>query len=243
MIKLYSFGPGFGVADPSPFVLKVDAYLRIAGIPYESISSAGNLRKAPKEKLPFIDDDGQIIADSQIIFDYLEAKRGDEAFDGWLSNEQKATNWLLTKAMDDHLYWCGLHSRWAKADTWPLVREEFFGEVPALIRPLLAGFIRRGILSSLKGHGMGRHSDAEILEFNRRTLESLSILLGDKDYFFGSGISTLDITTFAFFAQSMLATIDNDSTKMARQFANLVAFCGRLEKQYYPEFAEKRLPV
>ncbi len=27
MIKLYSFGPGFGVADPSPYVLKVDIYM------------------------------------------------------------------------------------------------------------------------------------------------------------------------------------------------------------------------
>ncbi|MEA1888330.1 MAG: glutathione S-transferase family protein, partial [Pseudomonadota bacterium] len=62
MIKLYGFGNNFGVADASPFVLKVDAYMRMAGIQFENIPGLVNLRKAPKGKLPFIDDNGKIIA-------------------------------------------------------------------------------------------------------------------------------------------------------------------------------------
>jgi hypothetical protein len=33
MITLYTFGPGFGLPDPSPFVMKAEVLLRIAGLP------------------------------------------------------------------------------------------------------------------------------------------------------------------------------------------------------------------
>ena len=35
MIKLYSFPPLDGLPSASPFCVKVEAYLRMAGIPYE----------------------------------------------------------------------------------------------------------------------------------------------------------------------------------------------------------------
>lgn len=33
MIKLHSFGANFGVVDPSPFVVKVDLFLRVTNLP------------------------------------------------------------------------------------------------------------------------------------------------------------------------------------------------------------------
>ncbi len=48
MIKLYSYGENFSVIDPSPFVLKVDAYLRMANIEYETIATLGNLKSPPR---------------------------------------------------------------------------------------------------------------------------------------------------------------------------------------------------
>lgn len=69
-----SFGSNFGVADASHFVLKVDAYMRMAGIQFKNIASLENLRKAPKGKLPFINDNGEIIADSQAIIAHFKQK-------------------------------------------------------------------------------------------------------------------------------------------------------------------------
>ena len=53
MIKLYKFGQVGDVADASPFCVKVEAYLRLADIPYETVSGPQYLRKAPKGKLTF----------------------------------------------------------------------------------------------------------------------------------------------------------------------------------------------
>ncbi len=56
---------------PVPFASRSEAYLRLADLPYETLSGAQYLRKAPKGKLPFIEDNDNIIADSSFILKYL----------------------------------------------------------------------------------------------------------------------------------------------------------------------------
>ena len=65
MIILYTFGPYFGLPDPNPFVRKAEVLLKMADLPYETDTTAFN--KAPKGKLPYINDDGEITADSTFI--------------------------------------------------------------------------------------------------------------------------------------------------------------------------------
>src|SRR6266480_2026973 len=72
MITLYAFGPAFGLPDPSPFVLKAEVLLKMAGVPYRT--STEGFGKAPKGKLPYIDDDGERIADSTFIRWHIEKK-------------------------------------------------------------------------------------------------------------------------------------------------------------------------
>ena len=72
MITLYSFGPGFGLPDPSPFVTKAEVLLKMAELPYRSDTTG--FKKAPKGKLPYIDDGGEIISVSTFIRWHLERK-------------------------------------------------------------------------------------------------------------------------------------------------------------------------
>ena len=57
MITLFTFGPQFGLPDPSPFVMKAETLLKMSGLPYRT--DGGGFRKAPKGKLPYIDDNGK----------------------------------------------------------------------------------------------------------------------------------------------------------------------------------------
>ena len=75
MITLYTFGPAFGLPDPSPFVMKAQMLLKLAKLEYQA-NTKGFFR-APKGKLPFIDDNGTIVADSTLIRLHLEQKHGD----------------------------------------------------------------------------------------------------------------------------------------------------------------------
>src|ERR1700722_5851477 len=61
VITLFTFGPYFGLPDGSPFVTKAMLLLKFAGLAYREDRSGYG--KAPKGKLPFIDDDGVIVAD------------------------------------------------------------------------------------------------------------------------------------------------------------------------------------
>jgi glutathione S-transferase len=64
--------PAFGLPDPSPFVTKAEVLLKMAGLAYR-IDNTG-FRRAPKGTLPYIDDDGERIADSTFIRWHLENK-------------------------------------------------------------------------------------------------------------------------------------------------------------------------
>ena len=53
MIKLYQFEPAFGLANASPFCMKLETYLRMAALPFEiPCASLRHLQKAPKGKMP-----------------------------------------------------------------------------------------------------------------------------------------------------------------------------------------------
>lgn len=231
-IKLYGFGKYFGVADPSPFVLKIDAYLRITGIDFDYVSGFDNYKRAPKGKLPYIEDEGVLIPDSFFILTYLKETFGD-SLDANLTDEQKAISQLVIKSLDENFYWCIVYSRWLHPDTWPTIKETFFGKMPFPIKQIAPAVAKKGVATSFVKHGMGKHSDAEIMGIAENTLESLSTMLSDKNYFFGDTPTTLDAVAFAFLAQVTIVSLDTPLNQLARKFDNLVSYCERINSAYY----------
>ena len=161
MITLYAFGPGFGLPDPSPFVTKADVLLKMADVPYRPDTTG--FKKAPKGKLPYIDDDGAVIADSTFIRMHLERKYSID-FDAGLSPSERGVAWAFEKMCEDHLYWTVLHARWMIDANFDAGPRRFFDAAPAPIRPLIAAMVRRQVRRDLRGHGMGRHTEEEIAQ-------------------------------------------------------------------------------
>ncbi|MEP7126647.1 MAG: glutathione S-transferase N-terminal domain-containing protein, partial [Byssovorax sp.] len=90
MITLHQFGPAFGLRTASPFGLKLEAFMRLSGIPYRPEAFEGDPGKAPKGKIPFITtDDGRKLGDSALIIEHLIAKHGDK-LDARLTPAQRA---------------------------------------------------------------------------------------------------------------------------------------------------------
>ncbi len=234
MIKLYGFGPAFGISEASPFVLKVDLFLRMSNIEFKVIARTANLQKAPKGKLPFIKDDDTVIADSQFIIRYLEKKYNVD-LDKNLSAEQKSISRLLGKSLDESLYWCLVYSRWAKDDTWAEVKAAFFDAMPFPLRIIVPIIARKSTIKALNNQGFGRHSNEELLEIANESFQALSIFLDDKPYFFGEYPSSFDVTVFTLLTQFIDVTLDNDFNRAARQYPNLVDYCSRMISEYYPQ--------
>ena len=123
MITLQVFGPGFGLPDPSPFCMKADILLQMSGLPHER--KIGNMRRAPKGKLPLIIDAGEIVADSTFIRLHLERKYGID-FDKGLTPEQRGIAWAVEKMLEDHLYWFVVSERWANDSNFNRGPLQFF---------------------------------------------------------------------------------------------------------------------
>ena len=135
MIKLYQFAPAFGLPNASPFCMKLETYLRMAALPFEAPpASMQRLMQAPKGKMPYIEDDGRLLADSSLIIDYLKQRYGDR-LDAWLDAEQRAIALAFARLIEENLYWALLHTRWIDPAGWALTREAFkFWEAPHLKR-------------------------------------------------------------------------------------------------------------
>jgi len=232
MIKLYGFGQAFGVVDASPFVVKVDLFLKLSGIDFEYIADFNQLKKSPKNKFPFIDDNGTKVGDSAFIFKYLTEKYNIK-LDDHLNDVQKARASLYTKALDESLYWCLVYSRWVKEDTWPLLQDAFFSQIPIPFKWIMPSIIRKDVKNTLKRQGYGRHSETELLTIADEHFSALSALLGESDYFFGDKISSFDAIAYAALCEFISVDFFNSFNQQARKYDNLIQYCERIETEYY----------
>jgi glutathione S-transferase len=234
MIKLYSFGPYFGLPDASPFVLKTMTLLKFSGLRY--VEDHSGYGRAPKGKLPYIDDDGKIVADSTFIRLYLEKTYGID-FDAGLTPEQRAAGWAIEKMLEEHYYWLLVQARWIDDGNFARGPAQFFAGAPAFVRPLVKALIRKKVARSLEAQGLGRHSSEELAELGRRDIEALSVLLGDKPYLFGDAPSAADASAFVMVAESLVPELVSPLRDAAAAKANLVAYRDRLLTAYFPSYA------
>lgn len=86
------------------------------------------------------------------------------------------------------------------------------------------------------GHGIGRHNTQEIYDLGKEDLTSLSLLLADKDYFFGTEPHLLDCVAFAHLAQFVYIPFDNIDQWITENHPNLIAFVNRVRERYWPDW-------
>ena len=197
MIELYKFGPALGLRETGPFVLKVMAYMRLAGIPFSEHRET-DPRKAPKKKIPYIVDEGEAIGDSTFIIKHLKAKFGDPLAEG-LSAEQLATGHALKVMLEERTYWAGMiYPRWVKTDHHKMIADKLFSEIPSFIRMTIFRMVAKGVAKTAEGHGISRHSDAEIFDLGLDDIKTIEALLGDKDFVLGNKPAEVDATVYAF---------------------------------------------
>ena len=233
MIALYQFPPAFGLPNASPFCMKLELYLRMADLPYRNRYTL-ELHKAPKGKLPWIDDDGIAVADSGLIIDYLKRKFGDP-LDRDLTDLQRAQALAITRLLEEHLYWTVLNDRWITDSGWAMTRPAFFGAMPWPLRVIVPIVARRGIRAELQGHGMGRHALDQIHALGVADLDALAALLGEQAYFLGSKATSVDAVAAAFLANILMVPLETPIKAAAAGHSNLVAYCRRMAQQYFPE--------
>jgi glutathione S-transferase len=235
MITLYTFGPAFCLPDPSPFVTKALLLLKLAGLQFDTDTKGFN--KAPKGKLPYLRDDGTIVADSTFIRRHIEQKY-DIDFDRGLSPEQRAIAWAVEKMLEEHLYWIVLESRWCDDANFKRGPINFFAGIPWPLRNLIVPMVRNKIRGNLKAHGMGRHSKQDIEWLAAKDIDALAVILGDKPYLTGDAPCGADASAGAFTIGVLCPHFETPVRTAAEKHPNLVAYAQRMKQQYFPELAK-----
>ena len=231
MIRLHQFAPAFGLPNASPFCMKVETYLRMAGLPFEAVNDS-NLMKAPKGKMPYIDDGGTLVADSSFIIEHLKQRHGDP-LDSALTPLQRAQATALQRLLEEDLYWAVVYTRWVDAAGWALTRAAFFGALPPPLRWIVPPLVRRGMRASLRGHGMGRHSAQEVATIGCRDITAVADLLGGQDFMLGDAPASIDATAYAFLANVLWTPVASPIQAHAASRPTLAAYCQRMKARYY----------
>jgi glutathione S-transferase len=239
MITLYTFGAAFGLPDASPFVTKAHVLLKMAGQPYQT--NTKGYTKSPKSKLPFIDDDGTVVADSTFIRWHLEKKYGID-FDQGLSPEQRAMAWAAEKLIEDNLYWIGLYWRWMDDAAFAKVVSTMFKPLPQPFRTLVGHIARGRMRKSLQAQGTGRHSPEEMTAIGRQGMSALATLLGDKPYLMGDQPCSTDAMLFGAINSSLCPHFEHPMKAVIGAHPNLVAYEARMRQRYFPAKGEGAPP-
>lgn len=174
----------------SPFALKLETYLRIAGIAYQvnkfqlhlivSFSNSINTQNdfdepmGPKGKTPWITLNGKKVGDSQLCLELL-SETFHKDLSHHLSIEDKAVARAFQIMAEDHLYWVMLVWRWIYngGSSLPLIQTDLHFAVRYL-RPIVVSRVK----SQVSAQGMGHHSQSEVMEMGLKDLRAISNFLG-----------------------------------------------------------------
>ena len=239
MITLYSGGPAFGLPETSPYVTKTEVQLQMAGLDY--VKRRGAPGDSPKGQLPYIEDDGERIADSTFIRAHIERKYGVD-FDQGLTVRQRAEAWAIERMVENHFAWSAGHARFFIAANFDKGPAHFFDGAPEGQRPAMVQAFKARVAEAFRAVGITRHAPEEIEWLGERSLEALSAILGDQPYLMGERACGTDAVTFAALAAALTPFFDSPLRRRAEGFPTLAAYVDRMMARFYPAFAWKRVP-
>lgn len=238
-VTLYQFKPLFGLPNPSPFCMKLETYLRMAGLEY-TVVTLKRRGQSPTGKAPFVEIGGAVMADSGLIINHLERSHG-HPVDGKLTLAERAQSLALQRLMEEHLYWVAVYARWVDPGTrihWRPFLQELLG-LPGILVPLVARLTERRIMQGLRSQGLGRHPPDSIWQMGTADIQALAHWLGNRPWGFGDAPTTFDACLAAFVGNIIRTPWDNPLSAATRKHASLVAHFERMMARYFPELAVK----
>merc|ERR1712117_77195 len=236
MVYLFQYTRSPQIPSISPFCLKLESWLKLHGVKYQNVDHKCKFR-SKKGMLPFIEMNGEEIADSNIIIDTL-SKKFEKEMPAQLTQDQKNVQHAMIAMVENHLHWTVVYWKSKDVDNilkgYKLNLQSAIGsKAPASLLNFYFKytFCRKG-MKKVRSNGMGVHTAEEIENFGKKDLQTLSEMLGDKEFFFGEEPAMLDLVVFSHVAQ--LAMVDKEYACPLRDYLesdcnNLVGLVNRMK--------------
>ncbi|XP_030051512.1 failed axon connections homolog [Microcaecilia unicolor] len=235
-IILHQFSrPNNGVPSLSPFCLKMETYLRMADLPYQNYFDG---KLSPQGKMPWIEYNNERVSGTEFIIDFLEEKLGVNLNTN-LSAHERAVSRAVTKMVEEHFYWTLAYCQWVENLHETQKMLSLPGPFSDLLKWILCHLTKGIVKREMYGHGIGRFSEEEIYLLMEKDMRSLAGLLGDKKYFMGPKLSSLDATVFGHLAQAMWTLPGTRPERLIKgELINLAMYCERIRRKFWPEWYE-----
>ncbi len=228
-IQLFVAPAGPEVLNYSPPCMKVEVWMRLAGLPYRATKAGvADLRRAPKGKVPYIVDGDDIVADSEVIIAFLSRKYAVD-LDRDLGPEQKAISRALERMLDEHTYWCLVYFRYVDPQDWAVYRRALCANSSAFMRLVCSVVLRPRILRYLWGQGLGRHTVEEVCARLDQDWAALSDTLGERNFLMGTRPTTIDATAYSYITNMHRAPIAPKAKALLDRYPNLIDYAERMD--------------
>uniref|UniRef100_A0A7I4YAY3 GST C-terminal domain-containing protein n=1 Tax=Haemonchus contortus TaxID=6289 RepID=A0A7I4YAY3_HAECO len=242
IVYLYQFPRARSVPNLSTYCLKVETFLKANKIPYEVCPLL--MGRSKYGLLPFIELNGEHIADSQIILHRLKIHFKVKPLP---SPKDEALARTIERTTENHTAMVIYNFKIAGSSGNDYVNA--MGIMPSLglpegLTPIIAPLVSYMIKSKASKRvatSIGNFSDEDFKHLLRKDLDTYRDLLAGKKFFFGDGISSADCTLFSQLATTIYIPVDNYAKNVIQdEYPELVTFCDNLrDKVFGKEFTEE----
>ena len=237
----------------SPYVLKLETFLRMHDVKYKLDHSIP--MHPVTQKCPWITLNGEDVADSQHIMEFLLDKLSlTPKYDLEKNPKDKVLARGLRSILEDHFNFCVMSKRMIHGRYEEVA--PFFPTIVnvKMVQKFIAQRIMKSIGSQAKAQGIGRYPKETVLKMAHEDLEILSLALGEKNFILGDGPSELDCAVFAFLVLNLddflnKPKIDEeaveDETKETEtqnaddceeKYKNLQAYIPRMKERFWSDW-------
>lgn len=233
-ITLHQFPRVGKFPNLSPFCMKLETYLRMTHREYQTINLLNPRKSAVRGKLPFITYGNEVIGDSSLIIERLEAD-SEAPLDQHLNAEQRAEKICIQRMLEDHLYWIIVYGRWCSTAGWPVWSGGMKKRLPPFIGTVILNRIKAQVVKQLVAQGIGRFDESTIFNFGLTDLQALNTKLGNRTWYFNDQPSVIDAIIYAFLGSCISAIWPSPLKDYVLAQPNLMQYYNHIQDHYFPE--------
>ena len=246
---VYGWGAIEPYHDSSPSALKLETYLKICGVEFETVYFEQHQMKgcASNKKVPWIHwnevNGGQPMGDTTLILNELMKHNPDKYnLDQHLSKEEYAIGVAIKTMLEESTYFTGvIQSRWVDEKqfstvTVPTYFDDMFSTFPmSLLKGVVTNQIRKKIIRDAQGHGTANTlSDKQVQEKFLMELQAVSDYLGTtKKYIMGDQVTSFDATVFAYMAILIQGKWNHPCNEAVRSCDNIQKYVNRMQNEFW----------
>ena len=155
--------------------------------------------------MPYIDDDGTIVGDSDAIIAHVIARHG-VTMDAELGPAQRTADLFIRRTLDD-LYWVMSYSRWRDDHYWPAFRDAMLTTHPSLSAHAMDA-ARTYNSERYRHQGIGRYAPDDVYARGLADLRALASVAPAGGCLFGPQPASTDAALYGFMANVLYFDID-----------------------------------